>query len=256
MYAAQLTFRVPDGVELETVSSLIWSLTAAWLQNGQIYGCDTPLVRVDRTFHRQVMLPEFGALDSSHANTYVKQAVERLLAAGIPEPELTIIGEDEDASTRPCACIEQKTFILYTTFLDIESPLRCGACRRPVPLYRIPPVDGSGFYSLLSWQSDYHACDRLQIGCETLERAALREMGQVDSSLSKRGRSLCDLITENTGVPTYYFLYRWYGRSLKQERARKCPSCGGAWLLDEPWHGIFDFRCDRCRLVSNISDQV
>jgi predicted nucleic acid-binding Zn ribbon protein len=91
--------------------------------------------------------------------------------------------------------------------------------------------------------------------CRTLERAATREMSRADSSLSKRGRAICDKVTASTGIPTYYYLYRYTATTMKQERARKCPSCAGEWLLEEPEH-IFDFRCDRCRLVSSISFDV
>ncbi|MFA0698754.1 DUF2310 family Zn-ribbon-containing protein, partial [Vibrio sp. 10N.222.49.C9] len=54
-------------------------------------------------------------------------------------------------------------------------------------------------------------------------------------------------------VPTYYYLYQVGGESLKQEQQRKCPKCGGEWLLDEPLHDMFHFKCDSCRLLSNIS---
>ncbi|WP_423825319.1 DUF2310 family Zn-ribbon-containing protein, partial [Salmonella enterica] len=51
----------------------------------------------------------------------------------------------------------------------------------------------------------------------------------------------------------YYYHYRVGGSSLAQEKARPCPKCGGEWLLDEPLHDIFHFRCEPCRIVSNIS---
>lgn len=256
MYAAQLTFRIPEGVDLNDVSWKIVPLLAGWQQNGQIYRDNSVLVATDGNLVEAVTLPERDALDDAHASEHIRRDLAELAAIGIPHPELIIVGEDIEDYSRACSCLEQTAYILATDFTAIYSPLHCGSCYLPVPLYRLPPVDGSGFYSLLRWQADYRACDTLQIGCETLERAALHEMGQVDSSLSKRGRAICDRITESTGVPTFYYLHRWYGRSLKQERARKCPSCGGEWLLDEPWHRHFAFRCDRCRLVSNISDQV
>ena len=47
-----------------------------------------------------------------------------------------------------------------------------------------------------------------------------------------------------------------YGaRSRARELARLCPMCGGSWRLEEPWH-IFDFKCDRCQLLSNIAWDV
>ncbi len=255
MYAAQITFHKPEGMEIEDAANVIFSLLGAWLQSGQLYENKAPLTIACQRLIAQVTLPAWDALDASHANKYVREDMEKLLSAGFSQPEVVIIGEDVE-DTGPCACATRQAFILFTTFLHIQSPLRCGSCFHPVPLYRIPPTDNSGYYNVLGWKASYQACDTLQMGCDTLERAALREMFQVDSSLSKRGRAICDTVTDSTGVPTYYYLHRWTARSRKQELARKCPSCNGEWLLDEPWHTIFDFRCDRCRLVSNIAFDV
>jgi predicted nucleic acid-binding Zn ribbon protein len=93
------------------------------------------------------------------------------------------------------------------------------------------------------------------MGCATLERAALRELSRHDSSLSRRGRAITEKITHATTIPTYTYLYRGSGLSRAQELRRRCPSCGDAWALAEPWRR-FDFRCDRCRLVSNIAWNV
>jgi predicted nucleic acid-binding Zn ribbon protein len=49
---------------------------------------------------------------------------------------------------------------------------------------------------------------------------------------------------------------RYFGRSDRAERTRRCPSCGKAWLRKEPLHRIFDFQCRRCRLLSNVAFDV
>ena len=89
-------------------------------------------------------------------------------------------------------------------------------------------------------------------GCRA-EHAALHEICDVDSVLFRRGWDLRGRIEYITKVPTYYYQYRVGGQSLESEKARKCPKCGGEWLLDEPLHDIFHFKCDDCRIVSNIS---
>jgi predicted nucleic acid-binding Zn ribbon protein len=88
------------------------------------------------------------------------------------------------------------------------------------------------------------------------ERFALREMGRHDSRLSQRGRAICGNIEELTGRPAYYHLHRYYGRSYRKEAERRCPECGGEWRLPETWHRLFDFRCDNCRLLSNMANQL
>ncbi|MGL5288022.1 MAG: DUF2310 family Zn-ribbon-containing protein, partial [Aeromonas sp.] len=74
-----------------------------------------------------------------------------------------------------------------------------------------------------------------------------------DSRLYRRGSDLAKRLEALSAIPTYYYLYRVGGISGAQERARLCPSCGGEWALTEPLHQIFDFKCDQCRLVSNLS---
>ena len=60
-------------------------------------------------------------------------------------------------------------------------------------------------------------------------------------------------IEENADIPTYYYLYRVGGINLKSEQQRRCPQCDGDWALKESIHQVFDFKCDDCRLVSNLS---
>src|SRR5262249_48613682 len=143
-------------------------------------------------------------------------------------------------------------YVLFTTYLAVDSSLTCGDCFRSVPLYRIPHTDAQSYQDILFWQSNYRACDHLQMACTTGERFGMRELSHVGSALSLEGRGVCEKITNLTGIPTYYYLYRYKGRSRTSETKRLCPACGGSWLLQERWH-LFDFRCDRCRLVSNIA---
>lgn len=61
-------------------------------------------------------------------------------------------------------------------------------------------------------------------------------MSKIDSSLSQRGIEICNQITNLTGISTYYYLYRHNDQKRSVEEKRKCPSCGGDWLLKEPLH--------------------
>jgi predicted nucleic acid-binding Zn ribbon protein len=220
--------------------------------NGQVCSGEWGIARRDDLYEATVLLPEPGSLDEQHGNRYVRGALDALAQAHLAMPEIEIVGQDVDG-LEVCPCATPSCYILYTDYLTLEPPLRCGECFGPVPLYRVPPTYDGEYSDVIRWQSDYQACDRLQMGCRTLERAATRQMSDLRSSLSRQGIEVCETITATSAVPTYYYLYRHTGRSLRQERRRRCPSCGGEWLLGERWHGLFDFRCDRCRLLSNIS---
>lgn len=254
MYVANLCFPGAESCDPDTVSHVVNGLLGTLRMNGQICGREWPISIVDASCLVTVLLPEQDALDGAHVNRSVQHAIEELRTAGLHDPDITILGEDIDGATS-CTCTTPGSYILYTNYISLESPLRCGTCFNPKPLYTIPHTYDDEYYDIICWQSDRQACDTLQMNCSTLERAAMREMSRPDSSLSQRGIEICSKIFATTGIPTYYYLYRYGARSRKQELARTCPSCGSSWLLETPWH-LFDFKCNQCRLLSNISWDV
>ena len=82
--------------------------------------------------------------------------------------------------------------------------------------------------------------------------------------------SICREIEDSTGLTTYYYLARYWGR-WEREHKRRCPVCGGKWLKripkeiqyeflpydngQEERSGLdwFDFVCEKCRLVSHVA---
>lgn len=247
-------------VRLETITDkeidfeLIDWLTSAWRKNGQVMGREFPMACIEDGCRIFVMCPLEQSLEEHHDSEHVTFVREKLSADGV-RISFTVLGEDA-FGMEPCDCSKRDSFILYTTHTSLESCLRCGDCFGPVPLHAIPPLEttaGELHDKIISWQSDYQACDGLQMGCTTGERFGLREITRHDSSLTEQGVAVCKLIADVTGIPIYYYLFRYSGRSKSTERARKCPSCGGDWLLGEPLHDTFDFKCDRCRLLSNLA---
>jgi predicted nucleic acid-binding Zn ribbon protein len=241
-------------------NELIDILVGCWRHNGQVLGREHPTaLTVDmptenRTYRLFLMIPSVDALDSKYDCGYVRSAKEKLVAAGFELPQIKIYGFNP--STEPCKC-NRHSYILYTNYVRLESCLCCGDCFQPVPLYRIPwqpstSTKGELHDRIMCWQSNYQSCDRLQMNCVVGERFALKEMSRHDSTLSKQGIEICRDITSILNTPTYYYLYRYRGRSQAKELQRLCPSCGGEWLLSAPFHR-FDFKCDRCLLVSNIA---
>jgi predicted nucleic acid-binding Zn ribbon protein len=168
-------------------------------------------------------------------------------------PKVRLLGRD--INSEQAAEDETPSWqVLYTTYVHTCSPLRSGETLLPIPLYRNPPTLNGDHKSVIKWQTEWQACDEIQMagGCKA-EHAALRELSEVGSDLFRRGWDIRGRIEYITQIPTYYYLYKVGGKSLEEEKARKCPKCGGEWLLDEPLHDIFYFKCDSCRIVSNIS---
>ncbi len=257
MYIAELFFKKTDGSMKEDVDreDELHSFLGALVHNGQILSNYFPIVQKEAGYTAFVLIPDKNALDTKYGNQWVRESYDKFLNAAWMNPEIKILGFDA-SSSEVCACAKPKSFILFTHFLTVESPLKCGDCFCPVPIYLIPEAPDGSSSDIRSWQADYRACDTLQIGSSTGERFGTREMSKVDSSLSKRGRAICDAITKSTGIRTYYYLFCYNGKSDELERERKCPSCYQEWLLEEPLHKIFDFRCIKCRLLSNIAWDV
>ncbi len=83
-------------------------------------------------------------------------------------------------------------------------------------------------------------------------------MVEPNSGLTKKGKELCEIIEKKTGIPTYYFLNRYWGR-LKNEESRLCPECGNEWRVEKDIasresFSNFVFQCKPCRLVSKEAD--
>jgi predicted nucleic acid-binding Zn ribbon protein len=254
MYLAEISFSLKQKFNREVVEDAIYSLLSSLRMNGQILGEEISIASKNQGYVAYQKLPLSNAMDIRNANKYVMKGFEKLKENGV-SLSLSIIGEKVE-SDLICECKHRNSLLLFTNYLSIESPLRCGDCFGIIPLYQIPRTYDDEYYNIISWQSAYKACDGLQMGCAAGEQFGTREISRLDSSLSRRGIEICNQITDLTGMPTYYYLYLYNDQKLAVEEKRKCPSCGGEWLLKEPLHDLFDFKCDQCRLLSNISWSV
>lgn len=248
-----MTFCFRSRGSLEKNGDSIYALLGALYNNGNILGEQQLMVALNKkivTVFTQV--PETAALDRCYFSRVVRKRLATLKSLGVVVIRHKILGHDT-ISGDPCSCNRSRSYILFTHYLTTQSPVRCGDCFRPVALYHLPPFSPADFRAVISWQSAYQAYDTLQMDCGSGEQYAIAEMSGHDSSLSVSGREICGEIERLTNIPTYYYLLRSDGHDVETERKRVCPACGGKWSLAQPWHGLFDFRCDRCRLLSQIA---
>ena len=145
---------------------------------------------------------------------------------------------------------------LFTHAFDDESPLCRGDNGRPVPVYRLKyaSCERSEIYR---WQCTYRELDSIWLDSGKLEIPAYKLLAEPDGELALAGREICARIEKTTGIPTYYYLMRYWGRK-KNEEKRKCPGCGRSWhkynMIEQEYEiPDFFFQCDRCRLVSSIA---
>jgi predicted nucleic acid-binding Zn ribbon protein len=256
MNTVQLLFRTRSAKNADEVLDRVQGYLAALLQNGQIVGDHSPMAKVTGGYLVTASLPEADALADRFANRWVRTQLRELASVGVGRPRVTHLGIDPE-SRAPCRCRKRPFLVLFTSFLNTEPPLRCGACFGPIGLYRIPPTNEAGNHQdILWWEDTYRAMDWLFIGSGPGERFAHDQLSRVDSGLSADGRELTRKLEIALRLPVYYYLYKHVGRSDRSERRRPCPSCGKAWLRDTPLHRIFDFECRRCRLLSTVAFDV
>jgi predicted nucleic acid-binding Zn ribbon protein len=249
MYVLEIKFQ---SIKEESMEEIEWFL-AALRGNGQIIGKEYPVAKIlGGEISTYVLVYEKDSLDIKNANQYVKDKLEKLIKLGSGYPIVTVLGEDSKGM-KPCSCEKITSYILFTTYLSLESPLRCMGCFHPIPLYKIPPTHDIEYMDILSWQTNYQSCDSLQMNCYVGEKFATQQMSKLNSHLTKQGLGLCKKIRKKTLFSTYYYLYKDYCRSPKKDKQRKCPSCSSDWLLERPLHSLFDFQCTKCFLLSNIA---
>lgn len=251
MFSARITFP-KGGQDAETAAETATDLLAVWQKNGQIVDKDWVLADAGDIIDAYVTLPQRDSLDPVYDNRYVTAELERRRARGWRAPAVTILGEDPETHCA-CSCTASSALVLFTTYLSCAPPIRCLDCFDPVPLYRLPHIEGHEHLRILHWAADYRACDTLQMHCTVGERFGEAQLYRHDSALSRLGRDLGARLEAAIGKPVYYFLLKSRGRSREKELARKCPSCGGDWRMDLRLFDLFDFRCEGCRLLSAIA---
>ncbi|GAA4878145.1 Zn-ribbon-containing protein [Ferrimonas pelagia] len=254
MYLIEIRFECFADTTLTAVEQAINGLMEAWRHNGQVLGREFPLVQNEAEFRMRLMCPGEDSLHTRHNSPWVTQALAQLTDAKLLQPRPKMLGRDINADH--CASEPPANWqVVYTTYIHSCSPIRDGDSLMPVPLYLLPATFNGDHKALVKWQTEWQACDELQMaGSGAVEFAALNEIASCDSVLFRRGWDLRGRLEYLTKVPTYYYLYRVGGESLARERQRPCPRCGNPdWLLDEPLHDLFAFKCDACRIVSNLS---
>jgi predicted nucleic acid-binding Zn ribbon protein len=250
MYVQQIIFSFSNGIP-DDMSDTAHGYLGALRMNGQIHGREWGIYAFGNQCIATVLTPESDSLAQAFNGQHVKKALTNAETRGAVINTDMLAKDIEGAQT--CRCKNPSGYILYTTYLSLESPVRCLDCFGSVPLYTFPVMPSGEFYEIICWQSNYQACDSLQMNCTVLEKSTTRQLSDVQSQLSVSGRQHCKTLQSLVGKPFYYYLYRANARSLTSEKKRLCPSCGQPWHLEDRLHSIFQFKCDRCRLVSNLA---
>ena len=255
MYAAKISVPLSQDNNNQSLAHAFELLLKAWRGNGQILGRENPLFFNQSEIIATALIPEENSLDDEFNSQLTTEWFEKLGEVSNNNLNVKIVGISP-LSTEICECENPSSYILYTNHQSLTSPVRCGDCSRPVPLYKVAPEENGDRAYIINWQTNYQSCDALHVNSAVGEQFSHRQVTQHNSPLTKEGLEICKKIEEHTGVPTYYYLAKHTAKSIRQEKKRTCPSCSSKWRLKEPWHDMFDFKCDDCRLISNIAWSV
>ncbi len=251
MYAAKISISVDNTEYQQSLAMSLEALLRAWRSNGQILGREQPVFLNQDELIATAIIPDEDSLEAVYNTENARSIILNIGETEGARLDIKIVGISPYAIAA-CECEKPSSYILYTNYASLSPPIRCGDCSFPVPLYKIATENEEERNQITTWQASYQSCDMLHVNSAIGEQFSQRQVQQHDSPLAREGRNICAQIEKHTNIPTYYYLSKPTGKSLKQEKKRTCPSCKEKWLLDKSWHDIFDFKCETCRLLSNI----
>ncbi len=253
---AEVTFPIKrnKSFEQEKYSEIIEEYLSALCLNGQIWN-EYQLGVVNGVPKGYVNVPEKISITPKYTSSYGMSLQNKLKELGGSYPIWSFLTDEGEL---PWKDWEKSEFLfLRTNFLDNSSPVAIPYRENgtPVPLYLIPVDDNVREY-ISRWNYSYQAHDQLWIGSGALEMMAYKQIANIESDLSIQGREYCKAIENATGIPTYFYQYRYFGYRVGEEN-RVCPACGSQWrnsVFPDKSFSKFQFLCEQCRIVSHEGD--
>lgn len=252
MYIQEISIEITTKVNKNKLIDEFGLLMSYYRANGQTLGkTESQYIGNNKIICLPYTLKK-NSLNKKINNFYVNKQTEKIEKLCNSKLTFKTIGKTYNSNKSSCNCKKPNYFILITNYLTIQSPLTCGTCNKYVPLYRLPKYYDHDYKPILSWETNYISCDSLQMNCEVGERWALNQMQEITSQLSRQGLEICRKIEELTSIPTYYYLHN-YNKFNGDQFKRSCPSCNKKWSLKTQLHNLYNYKCDKCKIVSTIS---
>ncbi|GHG64720.1 Zn-ribbon-containing protein [Alishewanella longhuensis] len=251
MYLAELRFKIIADTNLTAAEQAIRCYMEALIFNGQVIGREFPTAWQQDAFLSRVVIPTEDALHTRWHTNKGRQAEQQLSLAGLGYPQLQILGQD--LLSQPSCEELPSQLVVFTSFADTCSPVRCANTLQPVPLFWLK-TGNTDHEALIRWQLQFQALDEIQLQEQrVLHKIAENSLQQLNSKLNRMGRQLAKQLSRQNKIDIYYALYSGSSNDCSQEAEKNCPGCGSDWRLSQPIAQLFDFRCKHCLLLSNIA---
>lgn len=248
MYTFEYKF-YPDLTKIDIMDyydeKISWFLSSL-LKNGQLLDQHDNIVQVGESLMCFCLAFEEDSLDVKYYNKYCSDYLSQLIDVSKKPPEYKLIGKSVGLSNC-CSCQEHSYYILFATSCAFYSPIMCGDCNLPMPLYKFPKIDDEIEYSnIIYWEAKYQAFDSLFMLTDIGEKYGYQQISNIKSKLSIEGLKICVDMAKLTGKPFYYFIHKYYS-----PQKNHCPKCGTYWKLDKALHGLYTHKCDNCLILSD-----
>lgn len=240
LYKIVLTTNDYNFKDSKVIQDTIFDYFGALYKNGQIL-YNYEFIKENGKFCVYCKLLEKTSINKENNNKYVNEFYRSIVE--IFDYKVEYVGEDIEKDSI-CNCKTPSWYMLYTSYLDEESPIICGDCGKSVPLYKLPKIMGQEeYFQELYWQRDYQNIDSLYVSCLS-DRFTYKQMTNPNSQLSRNGRKICYEFEKKINIPFYYYIANY------KKNLIKCPIC------NQPWEhcnntNIVDLRCNKCRLVTD-----
>ncbi len=199
--------------------NLIWESFNVLRKTGQVYE-NFHVVTEDGGYGVYVIMPGADALELEFCSEESVDIIKKL--AAIFSLKVTALGAAVTCEDS-CECESSSWYMLYTDLATEESPVVCGDCGKPVPLYKLPAIpDKEGQSNFLNWQDQFKALQKLDM-YNYAPAFTDREMYDVNSRINKMGRALCRALEGAKNLPVFYHLEQ------KKVDGSVCPLCGREW---------------------------
>lgn len=248
---ARVQFGKVGNAHREDLEGLIHDYLASMYHAGQAYG-EYYICCIRGTLSAYVPLSGVDAAEKQYHSPWGVKSLRKIEKNFGRTPVWQTLSDQGKNPTN--IWIGSPFLYLFTNAFALESPVRRGDDSSPIPTHLLP-LTFQEQDSLYGWRASYREHDSVWLDSGALEKAAYTQLSTPKSELSLEGRSLCRVIEKATGVRTFYYLMHYQLEDKKPNRTR-CPACGKAWTASEPTNSPrafreFEFKCMRCRLVSN-----
>lgn len=117
-----------DEAQLDAFSSLL----GAYRFDGHVLGRELMTLSLEKHINAYVFVPASDAFESETKNEWIAKRTDGINEAGLSEPEFIRVGDDTSEHDG-CGCSVSSSFILFTTYIQIQSLCDAGIASVPFP---------------------------------------------------------------------------------------------------------------------------